>query len=1066
VTAEIATLAEGAMVGRFVIVRQLGAGGMGTVYEARDPELSRSVAVKLMREPDRHLAMRLLREAQALAQLQHPNVVTVYELGIQEDQLFIAMELVDGESLDRYFARGRSSWRSVVALFVQAARGLAAAHAKGLVHRDVKPANLFVDESGRVRVGDFGLAKLVDDPAPDDETEPALVARQARADAMTASGNDAPLAHAADQTADPPTSGLLGSTLTRAGALLGTPMFMAPEQHLGRRGTAASDQFSFCVAMWRALFGVHPFEGSGEALADAIASGRRRETSTGRVPRWLVHALDRGLEREPAARHPSMAALVRTFERGMSRRRAIVAGVLALFGVIITLSVWRVVVEMRRADREASIARARADEATLGQASVTLATDPTASLALLRQLGAGAPQWRAARTVAADALSRGVARVFEHPGAARLAFSLDGTRLASCAPGMIAVWELATGAARTFGGPRFVLACEFTASGALVTVDGDGAIDRYDLATGAATRLRAVTGGSFTRAVLSPEARRLVIIDERHDGRLLDLERPGEAGDVALTDYAQAAWSPDGSALVAFDHRNQRLARVEPETGLRTEIKPVPVVLALATDGARAWIGSWEGRIVEVTGSPAVDWVSGHRGPITALLPLADGGLVSASSTLRFQTPDGDDVARDADYTITISDVSPNRTAHLRGHEDELVALAATRGGDRIASADAGGTIRVWERAPVRLARSDGHTVTFAATITADRSALVVATRGPVLEVRDALGRTAAAKLAIVDGPAGFVPPPSSQVSRLTKVGTRRVLEQLEGSTDSVTALVQSTTGRRIATLDTANRAVVWDLETRRGRLLAEQVTHVAICGDGKHVITAQRDRAITAWDATTGTANAIGTMTATTTACSPDGERIAAADLEGDIILIDRRADHRTGRVLKGSGDRMHVLAFSPDGTRLVGGGKGRRLHVWDLATGVVSVSPGHTGTITVLAFGPGERVASASSDGMVRVWNRDGTSIALRGHTGPVRSIAWSTRGDALVTASQDHSVRIWDLVSNASRALPGSDLFASFTSDERSVIAVDQVDGISWHADDLPRDEAGLRAWLADR
>ncbi|HVV85278.1 MAG TPA: serine/threonine-protein kinase, partial [Kofleriaceae bacterium] len=169
-------LAAGASIGRFSIVRRIGAGGMGTVYEARDPELARSVAVKVIAAPDARRALRFLREAQALAQLQHPNVVAVHDVGTEGEQVYLAMELVDGESLER--RPGPRPWREVLPALVQAGRGLAAAHAKGLVHRDVKPANILLGKDGRVRIGDFGLARVA---GPDEAkaAEPAAAAGDA-----------------------------------------------------------------------------------------------------------------------------------------------------------------------------------------------------------------------------------------------------------------------------------------------------------------------------------------------------------------------------------------------------------------------------------------------------------------------------------------------------------------------------------------------------------------------------------------------------------------------------------------------------------------------------------------------------------------------------------------------------------------------------------------------------------------------------------------------------------------------------------------------------------------------
>jgi tetratricopeptide (TPR) repeat protein len=289
-------LAPGARVDRFEIVRLLGTGGMGAVYEARDPELGRSVALKVIREPDPQLSIRLLREAQALAQLQHPNVVAVHDVGSDGDEVFVAMELVDGTSLDKHAPP--ASWREVVDLFVQVGRGLVAAHDKGLVHRDIKPSNLFVGRDGRVRVGDFGLARRQRDDGPaniriDDEVVPVDAASAATIDLTT--GKPPP---------ETPASGLLSTPLTHHGNVVGTPKYMAPEQAAGRRATAASDQYSFCVA-----------------LKELLPAG---------APGWLTRAVERGLEQDPAKRHPSMQALVEILDQtpGRRRRRALVLAAL------------------------------------------------------------------------------------------------------------------------------------------------------------------------------------------------------------------------------------------------------------------------------------------------------------------------------------------------------------------------------------------------------------------------------------------------------------------------------------------------------------------------------------------------------------------------------------------------------------------------------------------------------------------------------------------------------------------------------------------------------------------
>jgi serine/threonine-protein kinase len=278
-------------VGRFEVLSELGAGGMGVVYAARDPELGRRVALKLLR-PGRGsegAQQRLLREAQALARLSHPNVVQVYEAGTQEGLVFLAMEFVEGSTLREHVARHRPALRALLGLYIEAARGLAAAHATGLSHRDFKPDNVLVALDGRVRVADFGLA------AAHAETQPA----------PGESGENALL------------------RMTSTGALLGTPAYMAPEQLRGERATGLSDQFSFCVSLWEAVAGRPPFAGDTvESRSRSVLAGVLVEPPPGAFPRWLDALLRRGLSTAPGARFPSMAALIAALEEGLPHEEA------------------------------------------------------------------------------------------------------------------------------------------------------------------------------------------------------------------------------------------------------------------------------------------------------------------------------------------------------------------------------------------------------------------------------------------------------------------------------------------------------------------------------------------------------------------------------------------------------------------------------------------------------------------------------------------------------------------------------------------------------------------------
>ncbi len=301
-----------ARIGRFTVLSGLGEGGMGIVYSAYDDQLDRKVAVKVLRgdtmRRDPQARERLMREAQAMARVSHPNIVTVHEVGFQDGEVFIAMEFVRGHSLGGWLQAAPRTWREVVVALLQAGRGLAAAHAAGLIHRDFKPANVLVATDGVVKVLDFGLARAVDSPSPE-----AL----------------APLRAAASTSLD--------TALTRTGTVLGTPAYMAPEQHLGFPATEKSDQFSFSVSLYEALFDQSPFDTTSLlALTHSVTQGQIRDPpASAAVPAALLQIVLRGLSLEPGKRFPSMPALLTALERTLERRRVpwfVVAGMAVMIG--------------------------------------------------------------------------------------------------------------------------------------------------------------------------------------------------------------------------------------------------------------------------------------------------------------------------------------------------------------------------------------------------------------------------------------------------------------------------------------------------------------------------------------------------------------------------------------------------------------------------------------------------------------------------------------------------------------------------------------------------------------
>ncbi|MEM6295081.1 MAG: serine/threonine-protein kinase [Myxococcota bacterium] len=285
-----------ANIGRHVVIERIGRGGMGSVYRAYDPSLQREVALKRLRPKAMGLEgrIRFEQEARAMAALSHPNVVAVYDVEVvDDDDVVLVMEFVNGPSLRTWLRQGKRSWSEVLAPFLDAARGLAGAHSVGLLHRDFKPDNVVVAED-QAKVTDFGIAKRI------------------TLDGRVESGLDTQSRGDSRDTLD-------SANLTRAGTVMGTPRYMAPEQHAGdvELGPAV-DQFAFCVALWEALTQTHAYEGVG----------LRRKKEAGpppwpsdRGPRWLGEVLRRGMAPNPDARWPSMDALIAELSRDRAQRR-------------------------------------------------------------------------------------------------------------------------------------------------------------------------------------------------------------------------------------------------------------------------------------------------------------------------------------------------------------------------------------------------------------------------------------------------------------------------------------------------------------------------------------------------------------------------------------------------------------------------------------------------------------------------------------------------------------------------------------------------------------------------
>ena len=298
---------RGKYIGRYKLIGLIGAGGMGIVYAARDRELGRRVAIKVLRPEISELddtADTLIAEAKAMARLSHPNVCTVYEVGTTKDRVFLAMEYVHGDTLSKWLQTPRT-WREVAEVMAAAGEGIAAAHAAGVIHRDLKPDNIMIGRDGRVRVMDFGIA---------------IGARNSERAASKVGVEREDI----------------------SSSLAGTPSYMAPELLAGQPASEATDQFALAVTMYEALYGVRPYPGrSFSQILDSYQAAALHEPKKSSIPRWLRQIALQGIALEAGERFSNVAALVEEMNRVPRRRRiwalSLLGALLVALGVLATL---------------------------------------------------------------------------------------------------------------------------------------------------------------------------------------------------------------------------------------------------------------------------------------------------------------------------------------------------------------------------------------------------------------------------------------------------------------------------------------------------------------------------------------------------------------------------------------------------------------------------------------------------------------------------------------------------------------------------------------------------------